>query len=314
MRFTVIFLALAACANQTARAAEPALMPLPVKAQAASGSFLVNANFVVDAGGPPPSAWRRRLAGSWRASRGRPASRSRGALGLRRCQTADRPMRGRAGLSHARRRRILHLGRFGRRGPHQVRHRRGRHPRARHVRSIDSARARRVSRSPAFTSRTSRGFAWRGLMLDVCRHWMPVEVIKRNLDAMAAVKLNVLHWHLSEDQGFRVESKRYPRLQQMGSDGPLLHPGPDSRHRALRARPRHPRGSGVRRPRPHRRVVLRRTRNWPPRPARSSSAPKGASPRPWIRPRRTPTRSWTASSARWRGSFPTATGTSAATK
>ena len=56
-------------------------------------------------------------------------------------------------------------------------------------------------------------------MLDVCRHWMPVDVVKRNLDAMAAVKLNVLHWHLSEDQGFRVESKRYPRLHQLGSNG-----------------------------------------------------------------------------------------------
>jgi hexosaminidase len=56
-------------------------------------------------------------------------------------------------------------------------------------------------------------------MLDVCRHWMPVEAVKRNLDAMAAVKLNVLHWHLSEDQAFRVESKRYPRLHQMGSNG-----------------------------------------------------------------------------------------------
>ena len=62
-------------------------------------------------------------------------------------------------------------------------------------------------------------FPWRGLMLDVCRHWMPVEVVKRNLDAMAAVKLNVMHWHLSEDQGFRVESKRYPRLHQLGSNG-----------------------------------------------------------------------------------------------
>jgi hexosaminidase len=62
-------------------------------------------------------------------------------------------------------------------------------------------------------------FPWRGLMLDVSRHWMPVEVIERNLDAMAAVKLNVFHWHLSDDQGFRVESKRYPKLQQFGSDG-----------------------------------------------------------------------------------------------
>jgi hexosaminidase len=62
-------------------------------------------------------------------------------------------------------------------------------------------------------------YPWRGLMLDVSRHWMPTEVILRNLDAMAAVKLNVLHWHLSDDQGFRAESKLFPALQQMGSDG-----------------------------------------------------------------------------------------------
>ncbi|QOJ27608.1 MAG: family 20 glycosylhydrolase [Ignavibacteriales bacterium] len=62
-------------------------------------------------------------------------------------------------------------------------------------------------------------FTWRGLMLDVCRHWMPMDVVKRNIDAMAAVKLNVLHLHLSEDQGFRIESKKYPQLHLLGSDG-----------------------------------------------------------------------------------------------
>jgi hexosaminidase len=62
-------------------------------------------------------------------------------------------------------------------------------------------------------------FPWRGLMIDSARHFQPVEVLKRNLDGMAAVKLNVFHWHLTEDQGFRVESKRHPRLHQMGSDG-----------------------------------------------------------------------------------------------
>lgn len=62
-------------------------------------------------------------------------------------------------------------------------------------------------------------YPWRGLMLDVSRHWMPLEVVLRNLDAMAAVKLNVFHWHLSDDQGIRVESKRFPKLQEMGSDG-----------------------------------------------------------------------------------------------
>ncbi|MBD2768160.1 family 20 glycosylhydrolase [Hymenobacter sp. BT664] len=59
-------------------------------------------------------------------------------------------------------------------------------------------------------------FAWRGLLIDAARHFLPVPVIKRNLDGMAAVKLNVLHWHLSDDQGFRVESKLLPRLSQVG--------------------------------------------------------------------------------------------------
>ncbi len=62
-------------------------------------------------------------------------------------------------------------------------------------------------------------FAWRGLLIDVCRHWEPIEVVKRNLDGMAALKMNVFHWHLSDDQGFRVESKVFPRLQELGSDG-----------------------------------------------------------------------------------------------
>jgi len=62
-------------------------------------------------------------------------------------------------------------------------------------------------------------FRWRGLLIDVGRHFEPVEVIKRELDGMAAVKMNVLHFHLSEDQGFRVESLKYPKLQELGSDG-----------------------------------------------------------------------------------------------
>jgi hexosaminidase len=62
-------------------------------------------------------------------------------------------------------------------------------------------------------------FPWRGLLIDVCRHWEPMEVLKRNLDGMAAVKLNVLHLHLTENQGFRVESRKFPKLHQMGSDG-----------------------------------------------------------------------------------------------
>jgi hexosaminidase len=73
--------------------------------------------------------------------------------------------------------------------------------------------------APAVTVEDAPRFPWRGLLLDVARHFMPVEVVKRTLDGMAAVKLNVLHWHLTEDQGFRVETRTFPRLHEAGSDG-----------------------------------------------------------------------------------------------
>jgi hexosaminidase len=62
-------------------------------------------------------------------------------------------------------------------------------------------------------------FTWRGLMIDGARHFMPVDVIKRNLDGMAAVKMNVFHWHLVDDQGWRIEMKKHPKLIEMASDG-----------------------------------------------------------------------------------------------
>jgi len=72
---------------------------------------------------------------------------------------------------------------------------------------------------PALTMDDHPRFPWRGLSYDVSRHFMPVDQIKRTLDGMAAVKLNVLHLHLSDNQGFRVESKVFPKLQQLGSGG-----------------------------------------------------------------------------------------------
>jgi len=72
---------------------------------------------------------------------------------------------------------------------------------------------------PALVIHDQPRFPWRGLMIDVGRHFIPLDILKRNLDGMAAVKLNVLHWHLSENQGFRIESKKFPKLQEMGSDG-----------------------------------------------------------------------------------------------
>jgi hexosaminidase len=62
-------------------------------------------------------------------------------------------------------------------------------------------------------------FPWRGLMIDSGRHFIPLDVIKRNLDGMEAVKMNVFHWHLSENQGFRAESRKFPKLHEQGSDG-----------------------------------------------------------------------------------------------
>lgn len=62
-------------------------------------------------------------------------------------------------------------------------------------------------------------FTWRGLMIDAARHFQPVDVIKRNLDAMAAMKMNVFHWHLTDDQGWRIELKNHPKLTQLASDG-----------------------------------------------------------------------------------------------
>jgi len=72
---------------------------------------------------------------------------------------------------------------------------------------------------PAVSIRDTPRFRWRGLMIDCGRHFMPLDVIKRTLDGMAEVKLNVFHWHLSEDQGFRMESRAFPKLTGLGSDG-----------------------------------------------------------------------------------------------
>ncbi len=72
---------------------------------------------------------------------------------------------------------------------------------------------------PGVSIQDSPRFRWRGLLLDVVLHFMPVDVLKRTLDGMAAMKMNVLHLHLSNDQGFRVESKLFPRLQKVASDG-----------------------------------------------------------------------------------------------
>lgn len=73
--------------------------------------------------------------------------------------------------------------------------------------------------APAVTIKDQPRFPWRGLLIDVGRHFIPTEVLKRNLDGMEAVKMNVLHLHLSDNQGFPVESKKFPKLHELGSNG-----------------------------------------------------------------------------------------------
>ncbi|GLX78811.1 beta-N-acetylhexosaminidase [Thalassotalea insulae] len=84
---------------------------------------------------------------------------------------------------------------------------------------IWSARDDSNIKLPYVTINDMPRFPWRGLLIDSVRHFISVDAIKRQLNGMAAAKLNVFHWHLTDDQGWRVESKSYPKLQQLASDG-----------------------------------------------------------------------------------------------
>lgn len=70
---------------------------------------------------------------------------------------------------------------------------------------------------PALEIRDVPRFRWRGMHLDVCRHFFPKEFVKKYIDILAAFKINVFHWHLTEDQGWRIEIKKYPRLTEVGA-------------------------------------------------------------------------------------------------
>ncbi len=96
---------------------------------------------------------------------------------------------------------------------------------------------------PAITIEDAPRFRWRGFMLDVSRHFEPVSVVERQLDGMAVAKLNVFHWHLSDDQGFRAESKKFPRLTANASGGEcytqdqMRQAGAYARERGIRVMP-----------------------------------------------------------------------------
>ena len=213
MRIPTLLLAVASAAM----AAEPALMPLPVKIQAGAGHFLIDSNFVVEVSGagssrlgpaiqaflervsrqtgviyapvPPAPADARRLSID---CAGGPAYPTLGEDESYTLEVSDNAAHLTAAMAEGAIHGLATFAQLILPGPDGF-----------EVSGV------RVEDRPRFP--------WRGLMIDSCRHWMPLEMVKRNLDAMAAVKLNVLHWHLSEDEAFRVESKRFPRLQQLGS-------------------------------------------------------------------------------------------------
>lgn len=70
---------------------------------------------------------------------------------------------------------------------------------------------------PAMNIQDHPKFAWRGMHLDVCRHFFTVDEVKQYIDYLALYKLNTFHWHLTDDQGWRIEIKKYPKLTEIGS-------------------------------------------------------------------------------------------------
>lgn len=69
---------------------------------------------------------------------------------------------------------------------------------------------------PAVSIADAPRFPYRGVMLDPCRHFLPVDAVKKHIDLLSSYKINRLHWHLTEDQGWRVEIKKYPELTAIG--------------------------------------------------------------------------------------------------
>src|SRR3954454_11696740 len=211
----VLGAALAVSVLPTARGAAPAFMPLPAKVEAGTGRLPIDSTFVIGASGcsdPRVSAAAGRLTQRILRQTGLPIIGGSAVKLAVECAARgnDYPALGEDEsytLEIAPDRAVLRAP-FG----------------AGALRGLETFAQAIVPGPDGFAVPAMRvedrpRFPWRGLMIDASRHWMPVPVIERNLDAMAAVKLNVFHWHLSDDQGFRVESKLYPKLAQLGSDG-----------------------------------------------------------------------------------------------
>ena len=110
---------------------------------------------------------------------------------------------------------------------------------------------------PVVTIDDQPRFPWRGLLIDSGHRFVPVPVLKRNLDGMEAVKLNVFHWRFADNQGFHIESKKFPLLQGKGSGGFYYSQNEVRDVVAYGPRPRDSSGPGIRYALPHNLVVCR---------------------------------------------------------
>lgn len=79
-------------------------------------------------------------------------------------------------------------------------------------------------------------YQWRGMHLDVCRHFFPISFVKRYIDLIATYKMNTFHWHLTEDQGWRIEIKKYPKLTSVGAwrNGTMIGSYKDKKYDTIR--------------------------------------------------------------------------------
>lgn len=85
---------------------------------------------------------------------------------------------------------------------------------------VQEKNAKEISKSfliPCVYIKDEPRYEWRGMHLDVCRHFFPVSFVKRYIDILAMYKMNTFHWHLTEDQGWRIEIKKYPKLTEVGA-------------------------------------------------------------------------------------------------
>lgn len=89
---------------------------------------------------------------------------------------------------------------------------------------------------PCVTIKDRPNYTWRGMHLDVCRHFFPTSFIKKYIDILAMYKLNTFHWHLTEDQGWRIEIKKYPKLTSVGAwrNGTMVGKYSDKKYDTIR--------------------------------------------------------------------------------